>query len=88
MLIVLLLSITADNETVAVELEGSPVRLTYQPKGVTYAVNLGGPVYESTDNIVFDDQQSLFTFDKEEEGMLPQSSAANINVFGWYFVSY
>ncbi|XP_072040846.1 uncharacterized protein [Amphiura filiformis] len=55
-----------DNDTVPVELEGSPLRLTYQPEGVIFAVNLGGPMYEASDNVVYEDQQSLFTFDEIE----------------------
>lgn len=55
---------TGDNVTIPVELEGSPVRLEFQPPGVAYAVNLGGPTYEASNHIVYANTETTFSYDK------------------------
>ena len=46
---------------------------TYQTAGVHFAVNLGGPTYESTEKIVYDDTQSLFEYDPVQGEIYSQS---------------
>ncbi len=43
-----------------IELSGSPYQLIYQPPGVVYAVNGGGPAVQTMNDIVYEDEQSHF----------------------------
>ena len=69
----LFICLLSDQTVVPVELTGSPIRKTYQTSGVYYAVNLGGPTYESTEKVVFDDTQSLFEYDPVQGEIYSQS---------------
>ncbi|XP_038058559.1 uncharacterized protein LOC119729838 [Patiria miniata] len=57
-----------NNEPVSVELEGSPHRIVNQPPGLLFAVNLGGPMYEALNKVVFYGTEITFKA-AEQDGM-------------------
>ncbi|XP_022091330.1 uncharacterized protein LOC110979639 [Acanthaster planci] len=58
-----------NNQPVSVELEGSPYRIVNQPQGVLYAVNLGGPMYQALNMVVFSGTEVTFKVDNEADGV-------------------
>ncbi|XP_038072011.1 uncharacterized protein LOC119740704 [Patiria miniata] len=58
-----------NNQPASIELEGSPYRIVNQPKGVLYAVNLGGPMYEALNKVVFSGTEITFKVDNRADGV-------------------
>lgn len=49
-----------------VEIDGSPQQLTFQPEGVLYALNSGGPAYTALNDVVYTSefsQYASYTYD-------------------------
>ena len=60
--------VITEHDPVSIELDGSPYRIVNQPQGVLYALNLGGPMHEALNKVVFAGTETTFKVDDKADG--------------------